>query len=163
MNNNKYVEWLQLCIDRAMEFSPDPSTKNAAVIVDEKTNSLLGFGVNEFPFGVEYYDQRWERPDKYLYIEHAERNAIFNSAQLKNDVVGATMICPWAACSDCARAIIQNGIKRLVRTKVEATNSRWSKSCVVADQMLKEACVEIIEIDEPLGKEILRNGEIVIV
>lgn len=134
--------------------SPDQSTQNAAMLWNPE-GALIGVDYNHFPTGVEYTDERWERPLKYEVIEHAERNSIFWAAYLGRKTQNATMVAAWAACSDCARAIIQSGVKRLVRHKnatnhanaIAAPGKDWSGSINTADTMMREAGVEIIDID----------------
>lgn len=130
--------------------SPDPSTQNGAMLYNPE-GTLIGCDFNRFPNGVEYYPERWERPLKYKIIEHAERNSIYWAASLGRRTLGSTMVAPWAACSDCARAIIQSGVQRLVRHQEASDRSarspgNWVEDIQVADQMLKEGEVEIINV-----------------
>ena len=108
--------------------SPDPSTQNAAVIMQSNDCIIPAtLSVNKFPRGVLYEPERWERPIKYSYIEHAERNAIYAAARLGIPTAEKTLVCPWAACADCARAIIQSGISRLITLapREDDTHDRW--------------------------------------
>lgn len=129
--------------------SNDPSTQNGAIIVskDDGDWKVIGQGFNTFPYGVKESRERWERPIKYQFVEHAERNSIYSAAINGKRTLGAVMICPWAACADCARGIIQSGITALVRHYEIGQNSpdHWKESIAAADQMLVEAGVEIIE------------------
>lgn len=160
-------------LQRAMEMayvkaldSPDPSTQNGAVLVHLngriEPDTLV---CNEFPCGVEYTPERWERPLKYSIIEHAERNSLYAAASWGIQTAGLVMVCPWAACTDRARAIIQCGITELVtlpRADAE-TNGNWNDSISIADQMLAEAEVYVNYFPASLGHlpPILRNGELV--
>ena len=145
----------------AME-SPDPSTQNGAVVVD-RWGKIVAGGVNDFPPGVAQTAERWERPAKYAYVEHAERSALFNAGGAAR---GSTLVCCWAACPDCARAIILHGCQRLV-THAESRELRggssWDEGIAVADQMLAEAGVELVLWRGRLGIEglqVRRGGEI---
>lgn len=143
------------------EHSPDPSTKNAALLIDQ--HHILAKGINAFPVGVKYLDERWERPGKYHYIEHAERAVIYSAARQGIVTEGLTMICPWAACADCCRAIICAGLARLVlhHDAMSQSNPRWHDSCKVGWGMLEEAGVEIVRFEGKLGGcANMRNGEI---
>src|ERR1035437_1194380 len=73
--------------------SPDPSTQNAAFLTD-KWGWNTHTAVNEFPRGVSYSEERWLRPIKYAYIEHAERNCLFGAAAAGLCTAGMTMVCP---------------------------------------------------------------------
>jgi dCMP deaminase len=136
----------------AIVHSTDPSTQNGAIIVDPLYRRMLSQGANHFPAHVVESLDRWERPIKYSYVEHAERNAIYAAAKIGVGLDGATMYCPWAACADCARALIQSGIRRLVTHKMmaDATPSHWKESINIAWKMLCEAGVIHDELIIPI-------------
>ncbi len=97
--------------------SKDPSTKMGVVIVGGD-NEILSTGFNGFPRGVDEinYPERWERPDKYMWIVHAEANAVANAARIGVSLKGSRMYmnyrpCP---CSTCASLIIQAGVKEII-------------------------------------------------
>jgi len=88
----------------------DPSQKNGAIIVDEH-NKILSIGYNGFPRGSVDQLIPSKRPDKHLYIVHAEQNAILNK---QFDLTGSTLYVTAYPCLSCIRSIIQAGIKRVV-------------------------------------------------
>lgn len=141
--------------------SPDPSTQNSALLFDEEWN-LATWAVNKFPFGVGESQQRWTRPVKYHFVEHAERNVIYQAARLGVPTEGLTMVAVWASCSDCARAIIQAGITTLVRYKIPPV-AHWSESVDYGEEMLKEAGVAVITLSLEYSQgevpSLLLNGE----
>ena len=155
---------MRMCYGRALS-SPDPSTQNAAVLCQPNGRYIWPtLSINQFPRGVVSNATRWERPLKYSIVEHAERNAIYAAARLGIATEGLTMVCPWAACADCARAIIQAGIRRLVvhtPDEVPAAD-HWDISINTAMTMLDEAGVTVVEIVGAIGSlpPILRNGEL---
>ena len=141
--------------------SPDPSTQNSAVLVLANGDAIPEtLSVNCFPKGVVESENRWKRPAKYEYVEHAERNAIYAAARQGISTYGLTLLSPWASCTDCARAIIQAGITRLVRY-ISIDHLHWGDSVLVADKMMTEAGVEIITLKKPIEgcPSILRNGK----
>lgn len=152
--------------------SPDPSTQNGALLARmyswgssrlEPTSIPNTKACNEFPVGVKYTEARWERPLKYQVIEHAERNSIYAAAFSGIPTQGLTMVCSWATCADCARAIIQSGITRLVTHKqaYDRSTGAWKDSIAVAFEMLEEAQVEIVFYDGKLNADPIRHsGEI---
>lgn len=151
---------------RATEFavnSPDPSTQNGAALYSPGAEFVIAVDCNAFPEGVKYLDERWERPIKYSFIEHAERNVIYKAAKMGASLDGAVMASPWAACADCARAIIQSGLSTLFRLSNEHnTNARWDDSCSIGDIMLREAGIEIVDYTEQLGTvKLLRDGVLI--
>lgn len=142
--------------------SPDPSTQNAALLVTDN-GTILSAAYNCFPNNVLYTPERLERPLKYKIIEHAERNSIYTAARHGISTSGLTMVCPWAACTDCARGIIQAGIKRLITHKQAGDRSPdfWRQEIDIANQMLSEAGVEILSFDGEVGftKTVLHSGQ----
>lgn len=141
--------------------SPDPSTKIGAFVIGNEFR-VVGEGCNEFPKGLKVIPEMLERPMKYDYISHAEVNAIF--AATRAGEAPLLMVCNWAACMECARAIVQSGIRVLVRHKQASDRSpeRWLKSLAVADDLMIQGGVRIIDVDAPnLGAvENLHNGEL---
>ena len=125
--------------------SKDRSKKVGAVIVGEG-HELRSTGYNGFPRAIhDHVDARHERPAKYMWTEHAERNAIFNAARSGIHTLGTTIyLNAWYPCADCARAVIQAGIRRVVvsRTSANKPDSRWNESCAVGMEMLTEAGVQ---------------------
>lgn len=157
------VDLMRLAYRYAAVHSTDPSTQNGCLLVGPHTLSIYGFGANRFPDGVQGTESRWERPTKYHYVEHAERDAIYRLAARGISTDGLHMYCYWSACTDCARAIIQAGITRLVTHKpmMDATPSRWKNTIAIAFDMLEEAGVELDQVTEPIEDvQILFNGEL---
>lgn len=107
-------KYINLCNYIAENWSKDRSTKVAAVIVNNR-KKIVSLGYNGFPIGIDdSVEERHERPEKYLWTEHAERNAIYSAAELGVSVRGCTMYCNYLPCPDCARAIIQSGITEVI-------------------------------------------------
>lgn len=162
----KTPELLRLAYQAALG-SPDPSTQNGALLAEPysphaATPIYRTLACNQFPRGVEYSEQRWERPLKYAVIEHAERNSLFKAARLGIGTQGMILVCPWSACADCARAIICCGITKLIthQQAFDRSPQRWVDSIGIAYTMLHEAGVEVESYDGFLGAgEILHNGE----
>lgn len=118
------------------ERSKDPSTQAGAVIVDQD-NKVLGVGYNGFPRGIESDKFSWDRegeiPDtKYPYISHSEENAIFNSSSpvMKGDKIYCTLY----PCGECAKSIIQVGIKEVI---YESDKHHDNPSWVVARRLFE--------------------------
>jgi dCMP deaminase len=120
-------------------YSPDPSTKVGAIIVT-KSNIISGW--NHLPPGLDEFDLT-DRALKYKIIEHAERDAIFKAANEGISLYGATMFCPWAACCDCARAIVLSGIKEVVchGNALEMTPDRWREDTELAKKIFEASGV----------------------
>jgi dCMP deaminase len=97
------------------ERSKDPSTQAGAVIANEE-NVVVGMGYNGWPRGIESCDLPWDREGsledtKYAYVCHAEENAVYNA---NNSTKGGKIYCTLFPCNECAKTIIQNGIKEVI-------------------------------------------------
>lgn len=127
-------------------WSKDPSTKVGAVIV--KDRKILATGYNGFPRGIKDTPERYnDRPLKYQYVVHAEVNAVLNSVA---DVSGSVLyLYPGASpCCECAKVIIQSGIRRVIGTKFNFdTLPGWREGIDRALAMLEEAGVEVCEVE----------------
>lgn len=134
-------------------FSSDPNTKNGAVLTN-RDGIVIGSGSNCFPRDVVASDDRLVRPKKYSFIEHAERNAIYAACRQGEETTGGTLYCPWFACADCARAIIQAGITQVIGHKQmfeHAGEYHWNESIAFGNEMLKEAGVVTQLYDGAIG------------
>jgi dCMP deaminase len=107
-------------------------------------------------------EERRSAPEKYLFIEHAERAAIYRAASLGVSTAGASLYCPWFACCDCARAIIMAGISEVVGlvSLRNATPERWQENIKLAEKMLAEAGVGQRLLAVELGEWLRFDGEL---
>ncbi|MEY3090976.1 MAG: hypothetical protein RL113_1292 [Pseudomonadota bacterium] len=123
-------------------WSKDPSRKIGAVIVGHK-GQIISQGYNGFPRGIMDHPHRYEdKETKYKYVVHAEMNAIYNAIYNGASTEGATLyVTGLPVCNECAKAVIQVGIKKVVYD-TEAS-SHWSDSTELGIEMMLEAGVEI--------------------
>lgn len=126
--------------------SKDPSTQVGACIVD-KNKHVVGLGYNGLPNGYSDEDAPWAREGeftdvKYSYMVHAELNAILNSTK---KLKGCTIYVSLFPCNECAKAIIQSGIKKVV---YESDKYSQTPSVIVSKKLFKAAGVELIKNDE---------------
>lgn len=123
------------------EWSKDRSRKVGCVIVGQK-NEVRSVGYNGFPRGVDDSKAyRHERPMKYKWTEHAERNAIYNAARIGVSLDGCRMYLPWYPCMDCARAIVQSGISELICAPPDSNDPQWAQDFGEVPFLLEEAGV----------------------
>lgn len=127
-------------------WSKDPSTKVGAVIVSPSQH-IVTTGYNGMPSGVANTEERWTRPKKYLFVQHAERNAIYQAAKYGRSLEGCTLYTTVFPCSDCMGGIVQVKIKKVVTPQLPDLD-RWKESWEVATEMANEAGIEIILIGE---------------
>ena len=119
MKRKDYLSWEEYFMGLAIlsaERSKDPSTQVGACIVDEN-NKIISVGYNGAPTGYDDdKDMTWERDGdfldtKYAYVCHSELNAILNS---KVKVDGCKLFVTLFPCNECAKVIIQSGIKEVI-------------------------------------------------
>jgi len=125
------------------EWSKDRS-RQVGCIIAGPNNEIRAVGFNGFPRGVDdSVEARHQRPAKYPWTEHAERNAIYNAARVGTPVEGCRMYLPWFPCMDCARAIIQSGIAELVCIQPDLKDPQWGQDFSDVPVLLKEGGVKI--------------------
>lgn len=98
--------------------SKDSSTQVGACIVTQD-NKILSLGYNGMPIGCNDDDMPWARSGapletKYMYVCHAELNAILNHASGTGSLRGARVYTTLFPCNECAKAIIQSGIAEVI-------------------------------------------------
>lgn len=152
MNDGKredYISWDQYFMGIAMlsrERSKDPNTQVGACIVGED-NRILSVGYNGMPQGCEDDDMPWGRDgsaldSKYMFVCHAELNAILNYRGT-GSMKGARVYVTLFPCNECAKAIIQSGIKEVIYRDNKYPDSDSVKASTM---MLKQAGVNVRQL-----------------
>lgn len=143
MPSLKWKQRMLALANHVATWSKDQSTKVGCVIATSD-NRVLSTGYNGFPVGIDDDIQgRHERPAKYKWVEHAERNAIYLAGHHGVALCCATMYLPWYPCCDCARAIVQSGIAYLVCYKPDFDDARWGEDFKISEVILNEGGVEV--------------------
>jgi dCMP deaminase len=145
-------KWTQRYLNMAKEvatWSKDPSTKVGAIAVGDK-GQILSQGYNGFPRGVKDHLERYcDRTEKYKYIVHGEMNAIYNACHSGASLNGATLyVTGLPICSECAKGIIQVGIKKVVMQFPKDISQTWRDSMVTSLKMFAEANVIVMTHEE---------------
>lgn len=143
--------------------SKDESTKLGAVIVGPD-KEIRSTGYNSFPRRIkDNKPERQERPEKYYWFAHAERNAIDNAARMGLSLKNCRMYTQGIPCMDCARSIVQVGINLVIIDKKWGGdwNDKWSENSKRTKELFDEAGVELEFFDGNVIKELygFRNGE----
>ena len=154
MPNASRVEWdlrMLALAEHVGGWSKDRSTRVGCVIADEDY-VVLALGFNGFPRGAdERPEERHQRPAKYSWTEHAERNAIYNAARTGTPLKGARLFVPWFPCMDCARAIVQTGIRDLVALAPDIEHTQWGEDFKRAIVLFRETGVSVRLFDRVEG------------
>ena len=132
--------------------SKDTSMKCGTVIVGEG-HTILATGYNGFPRGVDDTNgEHLERPEKYFWTEHSERNAIYNAARNGIKLLGANAYINAHPCVYCARALVQAGIKEImIPTKHDDPFYKqerwtdWEESFNKARKLLRAGEIKVTE------------------
>lgn len=149
-----YISWNSYFIGLAAISSfrsKDPNTQIGACIVQD--DSPVAIGYNGFPRGCSDNEFPWNREGKndyetkYPFVEHAERNAIYNAAKRGISLNGATIYLysekGYYPCGECTRAIIQSGIKKIVMSHaIEENTDKYNWTAT--KKMLKSAEIKIV-------------------
>lgn len=157
MTYEQYTDWDSYFMAIARQVackSKDESTRVGTVIVGPD-HEVRTTGYNGFPRGIDdCVTERWERPIKYSWIEHAERNAVCNAARTGIPLLGCTAYATHAPCAPCARALIQAGIATLVLTRnnsfmdgTREMSKEFIEDHELAQEMLGEAGVVVVWTD----------------
>ena len=141
---NKWDERYLALAAEVATWSKDPSTQVGAVTVGSK-KEVLSQGFNGFPRGIHDTDERYNhRGTKYKFVVHAEMNAIYNATYSGTSLDGATLyVHGLPICSECAKGIIQVGIKKVVIKKSKELDN-WNESVQLSKEMFDEAGIELI-------------------
>ena len=118
MKRLDYISWDEYFMGVAMlsaKRSKDPNTQVGCAIVNSD-KKIIGIGYNGFPKSISDDELPWEREGSYLdtkypYVVHAEANAILNSTR---SLEGATLYVTLFPCNECAKLLVQSGIKEVV-------------------------------------------------
>ena len=155
MKRTDYINWdeyfMGIALLTAMR-SKDPSSQVGACIVSPE-NKILSLGYNGMPIGCDDDAMPWEREGeplntKYMYVCHAELNAILNSAH--NNLKGARVYVTLFPCNECTKAIIQSGIAEVV---YYSDKYHDTDSSVAARFMFQKAGVRLTPY-QPSGRKV---------
>jgi len=141
---NKWDKRYLALAKEVASWSKDPSTQVGAVTVGNK-KEVLSQGFNGFPRGIIDSEDRYNnRETKYKYVVHAEMNAIYNATYSGVSLDGAVLyVYGLPICSECAKGIIQVGIKKVIIEKSKELDN-WNESVALSKEMFDEAGVELV-------------------
>ena len=150
MKSNNYISWdeyfMGVALLSAMR-SKDPNTKVGACIVNTKKR-IVGIGYNGFPYGCSDDEFPWINnsneflDNKYPYVVHAEPNAILNSS---TSLENCTLYVSLFPCNECAKLIIQSGIKEIVYMDDKYSGT---PSDIASKKMLDAAGIKYRKLDK---------------
>ncbi len=145
--------------------SKDRSTEIGAILI--KNGILISEGYNGICRKVnDEIKERSERPEKYHWYEHAERNSIYNAARHGIQTLDSVIFTNYPPCTDCARSIIQAGIKEVVCHLQYANHwdkirrGNWAGHAERTLTMFKESGVNVRWFEKVLGIKCLISEQL---
>lgn len=135
--------FLRVAWTTALSLSKDPVTQVGAVIVSEDFRQV-SLGYNGFSAGVAEPKERWERPEKYSWVIHAEMNAVMNTPF---DTKNCTLYCTHQPCHRCIVHLVNTGIKKIVyyTPKSDERSDIFQEVSLLFDQVYSIEHDEVIE------------------
>jgi dCMP deaminase len=110
---------------------------------------VIATGYNGFPSNIsDSLDRYQNREFKLAAVVHAEKNALFNAAKNGSTTEGCTAYVTWPPCSQCASALIQAGVSKVICPAPETAPERWRYNFILAGNLLYEAGVPVIYYSE---------------
>lgn len=140
--------WSYRFLNLAKEYSTwskDPSAKIGAVAIDPITRRVLSGGYNGFPRGFADTAERLnDRPTKLKFVVHAEANMIYNATRSGVSLQDTHVyVVGLPICSECAKALIQVGVKKVFIETSSLVSERWVESWKISEEMFSECGVEV--------------------
>lgn len=150
-------KWLQAAAQYAEERSLSNGRKVGCLLIPVNVHEPMVIATNELPSNVEETVARLSKPGKNVWVEHAERMAIYKAARMGVSLTDATAYVTWFPCIDCARGLTLSGVKRVVCGKQpDLEDPNWGKSFTAAYGYMLEAEVDVDIIDD---MEYARSGK----
>ena len=154
MKRQDYITWDEYFMGVALlsaQRSKDNNTQVGACIVNEE-KKIISVGYNGMPTGCDDDSMPWERDGdfldtKYPFVCHAELNAILNTT---SSLKGATLYVTLFPCNECAKAVIQSGIKKIVYMDDKYSGTPANIASVRMLEMVGIECVKYKSMDRKL-------------
>lgn len=146
--NEKVVKYMKLAKYNASLFSKDPHTQVGAILLSSDFSRILSTGINGFPRKLnDDIPERWERPEKYNWVAHAETNAVCNAARSGTCTDGASIVVTMFPCSHCTKTLIQAGIKAVYVPRPNMNDPKWGEDSKYSLEMMNEIGLTINYVD----------------
>ena len=141
-----HQEMLERC-EKVSTNSRDANTKVGCVIT--RNGAVIEDGYNDLINNVIETNEKVTRPLKTIWIEHAERNAIYKAAKKGVSLENSTIYINWWPCVDCCRAIIQSGIIEIVSNNPPNLNDeRWGEQFKHTLDLVKESGIKTTFVEK---------------
>ena len=162
MTPEKARKYLEIAYATA-KLSKDQSTKVGAIIVGQESLEVRSLGYNGAPRGcsADEDERGTTRPEKYFWFSHAELNAITNAARIGTPLQSTSMVVTHPPCMDCARAIVQAGIKQVfVPEWNQEFHERWQEHIGRTKRLFDECGVEFVVLPQESQIHEVTNADV---
>jgi len=154
MERSKAIKFFKLALDMASTFSKDTSTKVGAIAIEPNTLQIKSIGYNGLPRNLNETVERWKKPNKYFYVVHAEANMICNASLNGVSLANSILIVTFYPCNECAKLIVQSGIKIIITKEPDSSKKNWTESFKISKEIFDELGIQIILLtDEELIRQ----------
>lgn len=147
--NKEYVKakkYIKLAKYNADLFSKDPHTKVGCIILTPDFSRQLSTGINGFVRGMDDDNRaRWERPQKYSWIQHSEGNAIANAARTGTPLDNSVIVVTKFPCSTCTKLLIQAGIRKVYTVEPDYNHQVWGEDAMISESMFTEVGIDVVK------------------
>jgi dCMP deaminase len=144
----KFIPWV-----KAIAATAKPPGKQVGALVLGPDMEVRSTGYNGMPRKVvDTPSPRFEKPERWFWMAHAEENAVANAARIGVSMKGCTMIVTTLfPCTTCARLIIQSGITTVLSLQIPEAqqNPKWVEEATRSRVMFEEAGVEVVHLNDP--------------
>lgn len=138
-----------MTIDELMDAARDAAARSpnrvrqvgAALVTADGATTIAT--CNEFPNGVRDIEERHAGDGRFIWMEHAERNALMQAARRGIATNGAVLATTLFPCIDCARAIVQSGVAELVAPTPDFSEPSWGEAFRISQVILNEGGVRV--------------------
>jgi len=159
-------EWFMSKVYLVASKSKDHRTKIGSVLIKERR--IISEGYNGICMDInDTVSERFERPEKYFWFEHSERNCVYSAARFGISTLGSILYTQGIPCCDCTRAVIQSGIKEVVVHKQWEefeeffTWEKWKDQAKRSVVMLDESNIKVRRLDKILNVTGYLDGKII--
>lgn len=125
------------------KFSKDPNKKVGSIFMNPNTLQILSTGYNGFPRKVKEKKERWEKKEKNNWVVHSELNGIYNATRNGVNLEGSILFTTKFPCNECAKGLIQAGIKEIYSIKPDLKHKTWGEKSKISLKMFEETKIKI--------------------
>lgn len=151
ISNDKALKFLAMAKHMADTFSKDKEKKVGCIMLDPNTLFIRACGYNGTPLNIKETEERWERPNKRFYIQHAEMNAMCSACRHGTPLNNSICVTTLYPCSSCAKAIIQAGITTIVAPPPDFLHPRWGEEFKISAELFEEAGIYVMHPTEQVS------------